>query len=371
MIKRRRLFTVVLFVSLLFASTALAKGVWEFIGLTGGVKPALDWISVAEIEDGDVATGLDISTNVYRIYEYDSSSSDSESSPTVIKPDDNSGNGRWIQKAYTGSGSGSGIDTYTTVALIEAASGSDNNLAYCVETETLYRYEATGSSYTDNNEDILSTGDGGDTRWIGVSGKYVYNMITSTGGFKVRKVSGTAGKMGVYEANSTDETMVGWQGPYSITAERWYKFPDSDPVNYSVFMLSTPSSNVSTVTHSRLYDAIEFLIDGGGSAISTGVKGDIEIPDDFEIERVTLLADQSGSIQIDIWQDTYANYPPTDADSITGSNTPAISSSTKSQDSSLTGWTTGLTAGSILRFNVDSCTTITRCTISLKGYWKY
>jgi len=112
--------------------------------------------------------------------------------------------------------------------------------------------------------------------------------------------------------------------------------------------------------------AIEVIIDGGGSEITTGVKADIEVPFNCTILQATALADQTGSIQVDIWKDTYANFPPTDADSITGSNPISISSSNKSQDSTLSGWTTTISAGDILRFNVDSCSTITRCTISLK-----
>jgi hypothetical protein len=112
--------------------------------------------------------------------------------------------------------------------------------------------------------------------------------------------------------------------------------------------------------------AIEFIIDGGGSAITTGQKGHLEIPFACTITRVTLLADQSGSIVIDIWKDTYANFPPTDANSITASAPPTISSAQKSQDSTLTGWTTAITAGDILAFNVDSITTVTRVTLALK-----
>ncbi len=111
--------------------------------------------------------------------------------------------------------------------------------------------------------------------------------------------------------------------------------------------------------------ALEFIIDGGGAAIGTGVKGDLEIPFACTITRASLLGDQSGSIVVDIWADTYANFPPTVADTITASAKPTISSATKSQDTTLTGWDTTLDAGSVLRFNVDSCTTTTRCTVSL------
>jgi len=112
--------------------------------------------------------------------------------------------------------------------------------------------------------------------------------------------------------------------------------------------------------------SLTFVIDGGGSAITTGQKGHLEIPFACTIQQVTMLADQSGSIVVDIWKDTYANFPPTDADSITASAPPTISSAQKSQDSTLTGWTKSISSGDILAFNVDSCTTITRVTISLK-----
>ncbi|GAH61520.1 unnamed protein product, partial [marine sediment metagenome] len=84
---------------------------------------------------------------------------------------------------------------------------------------------------------------------------------------------------------------------------------------------------------------ITFIIDGGGSAITTGQKGHLEIPFACTINRVTMLADQSGSIVVDIWKDTYANFPPDNADSITASAPPTITTAQKSQDSTLTGWT--------------------------------
>lgn len=112
--------------------------------------------------------------------------------------------------------------------------------------------------------------------------------------------------------------------------------------------------------------SIGVTLDGGGSAITTGVKGYIEVPYACTINRVTMLADQSGSIVVDIWKDAYANYPPTDADSITASAPPTISAATKSQDSTLTGWTTSVSAGDILGFNVDSASAITRLHLILK-----
>jgi hypothetical protein len=81
---------------------------------------------------------------------------------------------------------------------------------------------------------------------------------------------------------------------------------------------------------------------------------------------VTLLADQSGSIVVDIWKASYASYPPVVGNSITASAKPTISSATKATDATLTGWSTSITAGDTLRYNVDSASTVTRVLVSLK-----
>lgn len=152
--------------------------------------------------------------------------------------------------------------------------------------------------------------------------------------------------------------------------------PTATPASGDLFAIVDVSGSVlATMTRAQAgtylagagtVTAVEFVIDGGGSAITTGIKGFIEVPFAGTISQVTMLADQSGSIVVDIWKDTYANYPPADADSITASAVPTISAATKSQDSTLTGWTTSVAAGDILGFNVDSASTVTRVTISLK-----
>ncbi len=118
--------------------------------------------------------------------------------------------------------------------------------------------------------------------------------------------------------------------------------------------------------HHTNLSAMEFVIDGGGSAITIGEKGHLRVPFACEIERVTLVADQAGDIKVDIWKDTYGNFPPDDDDTICGANEPEISSAQKYEDSTLTGWTTSLLEGDILAFNVDSCTAITRVTVGLR-----
>ena len=108
-----------------------------------------------------------------------------------------------------------------------------------------------------------------------------------------------------------------------------------------------------------------FGFSNGGSVLATGVQYDVVIPASGTITGWTLLADQSGSVVIDIWSDTYANYPPVVGDAITASAKPTISSATKATSTTLTGWTTALVAGRTLRFNINSVSTITRVTLAL------
>ena len=115
---------------------------------------------------------------------------------------------------------------------------------------------------------------------------------------------------------------------------------------------------------------IEFVVDGGGFAIATGIKGDIRVGYACTIKKATLLAHTSGSIVVNIWKCTYTQYDdsahPGAGDKITASAPPTITTDVKSKDSTLTGWTVAVAADDVLRFNVDSCTSITRCTVDLE-----
>lgn len=115
---------------------------------------------------------------------------------------------------------------------------------------------------------------------------------------------------------------------------------------------------------------IQAFFDGQGAAISTGLKSWVEVPFACTITQATLLGDQTGSAVVNIYKCTYAAYAPGThpvvGDKITASAPPTISAAAKSQDSTLTGWTTTLAAGDILAFNIDSCATITKLDLSLR-----
>jgi hypothetical protein len=117
--------------------------------------------------------------------------------------------------------------------------------------------------------------------------------------------------------------------------------------------------------------SLGITIDGAGSAITTGTKGYITVPYACTIQSATMLADVSGSAVVDVWKTSYANFDagathPVAGDKITASAPPTISSATKSQDTTLTGWTTNIAAGDVIAFNVNSASTIKRLTLILK-----
>lgn len=102
---------------------------------------------------------------------------------------------------------------------------------------------------------------------------------------------------------------------------------------------------------------ISILIDGQGATPETGAYGTFSIPYSGYITGWTLLECSdppiSSSIVIDVWKDTYANYPPTVADTIWGTK-PSLVSATKN---TATGLSIQVTQGDTIFINIDSVST--------------
>ena len=109
------------------------------------------------------------------------------------------------------------------------------------------------------------------------------------------------------------------------------------------------------------------MFDGGGGTIAVGTEVELRVDQGFTITGWYMLADAVGSIKIDVWKDTFANYPPTNADTITGGNEPELSFERKGSDFTLTGWNTTVVTGDILKFRVDSSSFVERVSLYLVG----
>lgn len=115
------------------------------------------------------------------------------------------------------------------------------------------------------------------------------------------------------------------------------------------------STNLSSINALKQHTLSLPVINGGGFAITTGEKKMMyRVPFNCTITGAGFLADQSTTTTIDIWKDTYANYPPTNADSITGAAPLSSTATDKDIDTTLTGWTTALSEGDILFVNIDA-----------------
>lgn len=103
----------------------------------------------------------------------------------------------------------------------------------------------------------------------------------------------------------------------------------------------------------------------GSTAISTPVNDAIVvIPEGCTITKVVVLTEGgTGSCQVDIKKSNYSSFPTTS--SICASTLPTISSGTKYEDSTLTGWTTALSTDDILTFHLVSSSTFTMVSVSL------
>ncbi len=185
--------------------------------------------------------------------------------------------------------------------------------------------------------------------------------LDSTGGLIVRKADDT----NVLVVDTTNKEVELWN------ATKLRGFSDTGTTEtFSIDSNTGAAQFDSTVTTTRVIGDTTiwtYVIDGGGSTITTGIKPDVVIPYAAKITRWDIYGDQSGSIVVDNWVDTYTNYPPLVGDTIVTSEKPTISAATKNQDTSLNsgnGWT--LAQGSVMRHNVDSVTSLTRCTIA---YW--
>jgi len=145
---------------------------------------------------------------------------------------------------------------------------------------------------------------------------------------------------------------------------------DFVPAHISVSNYNTVVNEVDTLldnVDSLMGDvALEFVIDGGGAAITTGEKGHIMLPFNGTTTLIYLLADQVGSIEVDLWRDYWQNFPPTVDDSITNGHVPAIVND-RIYWYSTGGWGSGreMNKYDVIAFNVNSCDTITRLTIYL------
>lgn len=111
---------------------------------------------------------------------------------------------------------------------------------------------------------------------------------------------------------------------------------------------------------------IGITVDGGGSVVTSGIKGYKSFMVAGTITRWRLIADAAGTVEFDIQKSTYAGFPPTS--SIIGSSPVDLAGVQIDEDSTLSGWTVAVAAGDVFEWTVKASpapATLTRVTLEL------
>lgn len=177
----------------------------------------------------------------------------------------------------------------------------------------------------------------------------------------------TVNQGGTLGTTAVTFTQFGITGPHTHTAT---DISDSSAAGRA--LLTAADEDAQRAALNVEHYTIPIVIGDGVNVIPTGFWADlppIDIPG--EIEEVTMLANEDGDLEVDLYKCTFAQFDagathPVAGDSIVASAPPTITADNKSQDSTLTGWDPALAVGDILRVWVNTATDIKQCTLSLK-----
>jgi len=114
---------------------------------------------------------------------------------------------------------------------------------------------------------------------------------------------------------------------------------------------------------------IVFVIDGGGSTISTGLRGSLEVPFNCNVVSWTILTDQNGTIVMNVFNETYSTWGstlPRPAGAELVLDVPVSITSSASKNNYTLSPQASIAASNVLSYNVFSISTITRASVCLR-----
>jgi hypothetical protein len=207
------------------------------------------------------------------------------------------------------------------------------------DVEVVYNYVRSNSASTVYTDDVRLAK--ADTSYTYVNSNSANIVMTSDS----RLTSGTTAYTYV-NSNSADIVMTS----------------DSRLANGNVAYSSVTANSASWSM--GISGSINYTIDGGGNAITTGSKGFIQIPTNFVVQEWIIFADLlTTSLIIDVRKASYANLPTTTT--IVNSNLLTLTNQQKNRNTSVS-WT-NISAGDFVEFFVTDASNASIVNISLKG----
>jgi hypothetical protein len=111
--------------------------------------------------------------------------------------------------------------------------------------------------------------------------------------------------------------------------------------------------------------AIGATFSGGGSALTVGLVNYFTVPFACTISSWSITVD-TGTATVDVWKTPTGTAVPTVSNTITASATPAISTGTALHSTTLTGWTTSVSANDIIAFQIKAVSNATLASLVLE-----
>ena len=194
--------------------------------------------------------------------------------------------------------------------------------------------------------------------------------LANTGAFTVTHVNGVS-----YGTSPSTNTVPVVTGSNTVTYEA---VPNAALANSSItFSNGTGISGAATVSLGGTYTpavtantrarAVGAGFDGGGSALTSGSTATAYffVPFACTISEWAATVD-TGTITFDVWKIASGTAIPTVTNTITASALPAISSGSAKASTTLTGWTTTVTAYDIFGVNINTVASATKASLILE-----
>lgn len=199
----------------------------------------------------------------------------------------------------------------------------------------------------------MSTFDGARARVAGATG---LNGGGVSSGQLAAAVADRAPKSATYLVKTADGNLPNAQALDAIGS-----LPGIALVNADGTVSKATGSDLPSHTHTGVVVERTYVIHGGGSTITTGVKLDMLFGAAMTVTDIYAMADQSGSIDIRHWLDDFASYPPDSGDNV-------YTFTINNDDSRhVSGLSLAISAGDVLRINVQSVTSFQRVSVTLVG----